>query len=527
MAFEVGGTVYQVLDVGSEVNGALVDEAGALALGQDGKVVQAGDVVARLDTTRYMQAVRELELRIEAAELGLEAKKINLERVLEADLDNARSKVESSKLDVQNAEQEVGSAQALLDLAEANVQRNRSLAESNSIPVATLEASEAELITAKTKLAQSGTAVEARRQAQVTAQAGLAKAEGAILAAQSEVEVTRADIATIEQQLAGANTDLESCILRAPFNGRLTTVDVAQGSFVQPGTTVATLTLLDPILVEVSVSAADNLKIPRGTQVRLVPPQSSSEKPLFGNVWVKDEVADPATRTFRIGIICGNQERLAYHHGSDDPPATAELVFPAVYANQETSGPIFVHVDALLEEPDGTYVLRVLGARAGQKQLDDISSLLQAEKVRVAPGQRTLRKLNWTLVELEDAGDLTQGDLLVVGPREEHLEGFVLNNREWVLRPGDLVRVGFDLGELPAGLYVPVPAISELNGSTSVFVIGDDDRVRRVDIQVHESWKGLRRISGPGLEAGAQIVHKGAHFLAEGDRVRVSGTDGK
>ena len=50
-----------------------------------------------------------------------------------------------------------------------------------------------------------------------------------------------------------------------------------------------------------------------------------------------------------------------------------------------------------------------------------------------------------------------------------------------------------------------------------------DGRAKRTPVEVHESYRELRRVSGEGLGEGAQVVLGGAHFLADGERVSVSG----
>ena len=71
---------------------------------------------------------------------------------------------------------------------------------------------------------------------------------------------------------------------------------------------------------------------------------------------------------------------------------------------------------------------------------------------------------------------------------------------------------------------MPVQAISELNGRTRVFVIGDDERVTSVEVEVHEDWNESRRVTSPQISAGVRIVQRGVHFLSSGEKVGVLST---
>ena len=106
-------------------------------------------------------------------------------------------------------------------------------------------------------------------------------------------------------------------------------------------------------------------------------------------------------------------------------------------------------------------------------------------------------------------------------PRPEHLKGAVMSAFDWVIRPGDIVPVSFDLGELPAGFYVPVEAILTLNGAASVFVVGEGGRARSIPVTLHETVGLQRRIEGNGLEDGMRVILEGLHYVGEGDRLRV------
>lgn len=526
LSFQVSGQVAFVIDNATEVVGAEVGPDGELLLDDQGAPVQEGDIVAALDTTRFDQAVTAIELKLASSRLALEAQRVDLDKVASADRDSAVAQAEAAELDVDSANAAVSAARAASTLAESVLAKNKELVKSGAVSQIVLEESENDAEAARAALDQARTAVSAREKSREGAAAAVAKAEGAILLKQSQIEQTKAEIAELEQSLVQAQTDLDDCVLRAPFSGRITAVNVGRGAYVQPGSTVATLTLLNPMQISVSVSAEDDRRLVLGSRVRVfpsVPPPGAAEgEGMLAAVFEKGQVADPETRTFRVGLIAGNREVLLNELPEGPEPALTEWLFPAFTKGFDGLGPLYVNTDCLMEEDGKTFVLRLPGLSRFGEPGRATMSVLFPEKVEVTLGDGYFELVNWELRELASAGDLQDGDMLVEGPTPAHLEGTLIDRKDWVFRPGDLVRVDFDLGEHPSGIYVPVQAISERNGETSMFLL-DGDQARRVAVKVFESYRELRRVEGVGVEPGARVVVKGAHFLRDGDTVSVVG----
>lgn len=79
-------------------------------------------------------------------------------------------------------------------------------------------------------------------------------------AAQSENvsdEISKARIKQAEAQVAGINADIEERILRAPFNGVVSKVDISRGEIASSGTIVATVISPDSYQVKVQVPEVD------------------------------------------------------------------------------------------------------------------------------------------------------------------------------------------------------------------------------------------------------------------------------
>ena len=82
IGFEVAGRIISVLDEGFEVRGPAYDERGRL--------VESGEVIATLDSTRYELQVGALEARSEAAQRGVDAVQAQL-RLAEQNLEREQN----------------------------------------------------------------------------------------------------------------------------------------------------------------------------------------------------------------------------------------------------------------------------------------------------------------------------------------------------------------------------------------------------------------------------------------------------
>ncbi|MHC4376784.1 MAG: hypothetical protein ACYS26_09330, partial [Planctomycetota bacterium] len=212
-------------------------------------------------------------------------------------------------------------------------------------------------------------------------------------------------------------------------------------------------------------------------------------------------------------MIAANQ-RLADRSDSELPAVPFLMpLFDNPMDLQGAAGSLYTLDEAVHVEGDQAWVLRVRGLAQGARNAGTLQGVLTADRIPVVVGDRSMRIASFSLVQVIAPGELAEGDLLVPNPTPAHADGFRVADNRWLLRPGDLVQVSLDQGSLPRGFYVPVQAIRELNGRNNVFVIGSDDLVRAVDVEVAESSGNLRRVLSDELRAGDAVVAKGAHFL--------------
>lgn len=446
IGFEVGGRILSVLDVGREVTGPALDEAGVL--------VRPGDLIAVVDDTRYRLEVETLQARLDSENQNLYSINAELERALKTL--NRQKRI---------LKQGAGNQQAVDDATSAY----RSLA-----------------------------ARQGQQQARVK-------------------ETT--------ERLNQAKEDLEDAILRAPFTGRITGIHVTQGAVIEAGTPVVTLTLMDPIQVQVAVSADHDRRIQTGDRAFLYP-----KNPLDPNgktvevpalVFEKGSVADPDTHTFRIDLMARNQ-RLgieAFVPETAGLPLVDEFL-PVARRYQGETGALFVPIDSVYKEDDNDYVLRLPGVGFRDDTRRDAVGKHLPEKIAVELGDEYLTVVKWNFRSLKQGGELREGDFLVLKPRAEYQNGLAIGRPQWLLRPGDLVPVRFLLDATPRGFYVPVDAITTVDDRQAVFVVAAGVARLRI-VTVHESYQELRRIQGEGIGTGTRVITGGMHFVSDGEAVRI------
>lgn len=90
-----------------------------------------------------------------------------------------------------------------------------------------------------------------------------------------------------------------------------------------------------------------------------------------------------------------------------------------------------------------------------------------------------------------------------------------IDNSENLLRPGLFARVNLGTDQRKSVLMVPEEALVQREGGASLFLIGEGDRVRRVNVETGIQTKGRIEVRGE-VSAGDRVVQRGHGGLADG-----------
>ncbi len=225
--------------------------------------------------------------------------------------------------DVEQAQSQVGTAQANLDLAEKNAARYRRLAEAEAIALQTLDQAEAELT--------------ARRREVESAEAGV----------------------------RSARTQLDYTVIRAPLSGITSLSTVKTGTQVSPGNPLlTTISQEEPIGVDFALPQEI---IPRLSRLEGGSPDSTFRLRLpndslyaeYGRIYASDRAVDPRTGTLNVRLEFSNDAKVLR------PGMSLELEM----LNRESGRQVLVPTQALGEQMGEYYVFLVRDSMAYRRKV--------------------------------------------------------------------------------------------------------------------------------------------------------------
>ena len=461
IGFEVAGRILRVVEPGANIEGRTYDE--------NGNLLTEGTEIAELDSERY-------EIAEKQAQAAADAARTDLEEVVP---------------------QMLIEAQAALALADKELARYTTLVSQQSATQQRLDVAETAQKAATAKVAQ----IEALRA--------------------TKAALLNTSLAAVEQ----AEVNIADCTLYSPFTGQVARVHLIPGGYALPGQAVVTVQMMDPMKVNIAVSAATDARINQNDLVRVYSPDGEE---LEGMVYLKDTYADPATRTFLITLLVRNRRLLAGvpDGRQDEKVATCRNFWKLEQPEVGSDGNYYAEVKAIQKDDKGHFVWKVENLTREQLY-EDFDPVVTVKKVRVTPGEGRVPVLQvFTFRELTEIGDLDPVTDVIAGDiTGEVTDGgtVVLVRQRWLGRPGDVVRVGLKGKETPAGFYVPEDAIQFDGTGYHVAVaqgVSDGmEQVAFVAVTPGETVGSLRRIDGT-LEAGMKVIVEGAHYVTDGEKVR-------
>nr|WP_211845648.1 HlyD family efflux transporter periplasmic adaptor subunit [Neoroseomonas eburnea] len=224
------------IDVASKIAGRIAE-----ILVDEGDLVTAGQVVARMDTAVLEAQLREAEAQLQRALIAIET---------------ANTQVAQRQAEKTAAEAVVAQREAQVDAARRRLARTEELAARGNAPLQTLDDDRATFEGARAALAAARAQVAA-------AEAAIGSARSQVVGAQAAAEAARATIQRIQ-------VDIDDSALKAPRGGRVQYRVAQAGEVVAAGGRVLNIVDLTDVYMTFFLPTADAGRIALGTEVRLV-----------------------------------------------------------------------------------------------------------------------------------------------------------------------------------------------------------------------------------------------------------------
>lgn len=490
IGFEVGGRVEFVVEPNTEIEGRIFDK--------EGNMILKGTPIGRIESERYALQVAKAEADVKRAEQNLLA--------AQTDLD-------------ENIPAQIAAATANRDLAKTEFERSQRLFARNAGSAGDVDRDRANYQSAEAQLKQLGAAAKAKS---------------------AEIESLESAKLQAEQNLRDAKRNLEDCTVYSSFRGQIAATSVVPGSVVTAGQPIATIQMMDPIKVEVEVSAEVSRRLQERERlpVEVTMPDGSQEI-RDGYLYLIDSTADPLTRTFTVTLLVMN-EKISDLDVDENVATTNDIwrldfqFLPGAEKNM-----LFVAEQALLQDDDGYYLWMITNMTIRERTPPG-DHRLKVRKLRVTPMDFKVPYLgNWVFQhivvndqEFDPKVNMVVGKLNVGDEDPADWQGDTVvrtSGGQWMLRPGDLVRVDLAGGNVGDGYFVPMDAITRKQGQAYLFGVADSEGkkvAKRIPISLVGDFAGattssLRRIlptESSSLD-GTQYVVKGAHYLIDGEPV--------
>jgi len=234
----------RMVTVSSEVAGRIVDLPVAA-----GDVVQAGDVIARLDDREARLALEAMALDLEALEAQIAREKVRAQ-LAEA---HGGSRIDNSRSGLVVSEAEAAMARARLQASEADYARTLALKSSGLVTQAAMDRATAGLETARQTVVSSEAVIARSR-------AGLGEAEaeaGEARVIAGNIDALTLEASALRQRLAAQTLTLDRHGIFSPLSGVIDEVFADRGEHVATGARIALAHAPDDVWIEANIKETD------------------------------------------------------------------------------------------------------------------------------------------------------------------------------------------------------------------------------------------------------------------------------
>ncbi len=241
----------------------------AAVLAAEGDMVEAGQVLARMDT-------KDLEAQLRGAEAqatqAREDKRRAMAAVLQrqSDLRSTGAAIVQRQSSLRRADAAIAQRQSELELARKSLERSQALFDQQLIPRQKLDEDLSRAQTAEALLAQERAARHAAQAALAEAEAQRQAAEAALTAARIDVDFSDAAIEAAVAEVEGISTEIADSTLTSPIDGRVLYRLAEPGEVLAAGGKVAAVLDLSDIYMTIFLPTEQAGRVAVGSEARIV-----------------------------------------------------------------------------------------------------------------------------------------------------------------------------------------------------------------------------------------------------------------
>ncbi len=314
-----------------------------------GDLVQAGQTLATLEQTDYLNNVKQAETSLATAKANL----ANAIASQEYNVFQSEQGLENAKLSYENVQLSYQNALNAYNDVNNNHQRMAALFEANAISKREFEQSEMQLVQAEAGLQQSELAL---KQAEVA----ITNAEKAVEQAKRTegIKVSEASVLQAELSLSLAREQLENTVIKAPVAGEVTTINVEIGEIASQQGAFFNIIQVNPMLVKAKLTEELLTSFAVGDTVTIRVKAVNQE--LQGTVRYVSSVTEQQTKAYIMEVEFVPADSVV------KSGMIAEIINQS---RQQGTEVLLLPIEALIMENQNYHVFVVADQRAEKRQV--------------------------------------------------------------------------------------------------------------------------------------------------------------
>lgn len=250
-----------------------------------------------------------------------------------------------------------------------------------------------------------------------------------------DYETAFAEVRKLEAELTTEKYNLEACYLRAPFDGQVEAHLYSEGTWIDHGKEVVTLSLVLIVKIKVPVPESFSGKVSNTDVIKVISPDS--EKPV--GVWFDNVSMD----VNNIYLYVKNNLVPVYKLTEEQKKLPKVHKISFVSRNHDEGGEtLWADTNSLKKDENGYYVWRAKDQTMGNPD-KPLERQFTVERISVIPGPKYRNIGIYRYRILEKPADLKMHDFVLIDTSENLKHGDVVayEPRRWMFRPGDKVKV--------------------------------------------------------------------------------------